>query len=77
MDKVEFKLEESGKHLIELVLKSCTEYPEGPSSDYIGNQPIKKKREIKNVARDMISALTICNNVTPVMQEPRVRESIS
>ena len=64
---------------MEEILKNCKMYPDGPAGDFdlkTGKSNLRK-REQHQTCRDIITALAICNNVTPVMQDvvPPIRLS--
>jgi len=64
----QFSVDENKKDLLNLLELSCNEHPDGPASDYIlvdGKYKVIR-REQSHLVRDMITALAVCNNVTPV-----------
>lgn len=65
----QFSADESSLELLDEILKNCKLHPNGPAGDFdvqTGKQSLKK-REQHQTCRDIITALAICNNVTPVM----------
>jgi len=53
---------------MEEILKNCKMYPDGPAGDYdlkTGKYNLRK-REQHQTCRDIVTALALCNNVTPV-----------
>lgn len=75
----QFSADESSLELMEEILKNCKMYPDGPACDFdIKTGKLKgKKREQHQTCRDIITALALCNNVTPVQSEfvPSIRLS--
>jgi len=54
---------------LNLLENSCQQHPDGPANDYkLGDDGHMrtKRREQSAVIRDMITAISLCNNVTPV-----------
>lgn len=66
----QFSADASADDLRELVLRNCRLHPEGPAGDLAAPQ---RRREQHQVCRDLLTALALCNNVTPVSQEPELR----
>lgn len=64
----QFSADETADDLRELILKNCRQMPLGPCGDYdaITGKCNARRREQHQTCRDIISALAICNNVTPV-----------
>ena len=56
--------------MLDLIQQSCTQYPEGCAPDYfeVDGKMKTKRREQSEILRDMITALAVCNNVTPVAE---------
>ena len=55
----------------ELILRNCRLFGEGPCGDYEQAKCKTKRREQSQICRDIFTALAVCNNVTPVFQEPQ------
>jgi len=64
--------EESEQDLYNLIRESCVKNPKGPAQDYklIDGKYKTKRRDMRDIVRDMMTTLAICNNVTPVQSEP-------
>jgi phospholipid-translocating ATPase len=68
----QFSADETAEDLKELIQKSCRVSPEGPCGDYdlLTAKCSVRRREQHHTCRDIITALAVCNNVTPVQQDP-------
>ena len=64
----QFSADETAEDLRELVYKSCRNFGSGPCGDYdIDTAKVNtRRRDQSQICRDMLTALTLCNNVTPV-----------
>ena len=64
----QFSAEETADNLRELIHKNCRIYEKGPCGDYdlVTGKCNVKRREQHQTCRDILTALAICNNVTPV-----------
>lgn len=64
----QFSAEETADDLRDLIAKNCRTYPEGPCGDYdIATAKCNvRRREQHQTCRDMMTALAVCNNVTPI-----------
>ncbi len=71
----QFSAEDSAEDLKELILKNCRIHPEGPAGDYDLEtaKPSHKRRDQHQICRDLLTALALCNNVTPVHQDPELK----
>ncbi|CDW80139.1 probable phospholipid-transporting atpase iib-like [Stylonychia lemnae] len=71
----QFSSDDTAEDLKELIFKNCRLFGEGPCGDYdiITAKVQTRRREQHQICRDMLTALTICNNVTPVHQDPAVQ----
>ena len=59
--------------MLDMIEKSCKQFPEGAAPGYNLTQDgvfRARRRDMQEVLRDMISALALCNNVTPVDAGP-------
>lgn len=67
----QFSADESSLELLDEILKNCKLHPNGPAGDFdvLTGKLNMKKRDQHQTCRDIITALAICNNVTPVMQD--------
>ena len=72
----QFSVESNFRDLMNLLELSCKEFPEGPAPDYqLTDGKFKAvRREQSHLIRDMMTALAICNNVTPVTQTQALPE---
>lgn len=65
--------------MLQMIEYSCQQSPKGPAQDYQidpkTNNYVAKRREQSVVIRDMLSALALCNNVTPVVEQDDKRHS--
>ena len=63
----QFSYKDNKHDLLEMLESSCKQN-EGVASDYIEKDSVmvSKRREQQEVLRDLLTALAICNNVTPV-----------
>jgi phospholipid-translocating ATPase len=76
----QFSYKDNKKEMFEMIGKSCYNYPKGVAADYYesGGEMKTKKREEEQVLRDMLAALALCNNVTPVVKaEPLPQEKLT
>lgn len=63
-----FSADETAEDLYELIMKNSKAFPEGPCGDFDLHTAkcTVRRREQHQTCRDLITALAICNNVTPV-----------
>ena len=63
--------------MLDLISQSCTQYPDGCAPDYfeVDGKMKTKRREQSDLLRDMITALAVCNNVTPVAEAEPVESA--
>ena len=59
--------------------KNCEQFPDGPCNDVRQNSAVsgaesrkRKRRDESNNLRDLMTAFAICNNVTPVVEDPDI-----
>ena len=73
----QFSYKDNKQEMLDLVTSSCIQYPDGIAPDYVqqADGTFKtKRRDQKESLRDMLAALALCNNVTPVAEEEKVEE---
>lgn len=70
----QFSVDENKKDLLNLLDLSCNEFPEGAAPDYqlVDGKYKAVRREQSHLVRDMMTALAVCNNVTPVPQQVNI-----
>ena len=64
-----YDVEEQISEVQSLLKQQCEQYPEGPAADAIqrrGSKNANRRRDPAQTMRDLITAITLCNNVTPV-----------
>jgi hypothetical protein len=63
-----FSADETAEDLKDLIMKNCKVFPDGPCGDFDleSGKTHSRRREQHQTCRDLITALAICNNVTPV-----------
>ena len=68
-EHAQFSYKDNKAEMIDLIASSCYNYPNGVSSDYQESAGVMKVKNRKGpeVLRDMMAALALCNNVTPVV----------
>eukprot|EP00347_Sterkiella_histriomuscorum_P020592 403337222 len=71
----QFSSEDTSEDLKELIHRNCRQYGEGPCADYnLDTAKVQvRRREQHQICRDLLTALTLCNNVTPVQQDTSVQ----
>lgn len=69
----QYSISEHKREMLQMVEYSCQQSPKGPAQDYVldnkTGQFVAKRREQSVVLRDMLTALALCNNVTPVIEQ--------
>lgn len=87
-----FEADDPNHDLEDLLIENCTSYPEGPANEVAeggqaeasavevdGGDPRprkRKKRDQGNNVRDLLTAFAICNNVTPVPDDPDLANAL-
>ena len=63
----------------EILAKNCEKHPDGPCNDSRmvsavsgADSKKRKRRDEANNLRDLLTAFAICNNVTPVVEDPDI-----
>lgn len=80
-----FESDDPNKDFENILLENTEQYPNGPCNDD-AEQPAEsainkigkksKKRNQGNNVRDLITAVAICNNVTPVLDDPDIEHAL-
>ena len=67
----QFTFKDNKQDMLDMLNSSCRQH-DGVASDYVEREGymVSKRREQQQVLRDMMTALAICNNVTPVDSGP-------
>jgi phospholipid-translocating ATPase len=75
----QYSIQENKREMLQMIEYSCQQSPKGPAQDYQIDPKtqnyVAKRREQSVVIRDMLSALALCNNVTPVVEQDDKRAS--
>lgn len=84
-----FEADDPNHDLENMLDENCSAFPEGPANDAPdgissvdvsgvegANRPKKKKRDQGNNLRDLITSFAICNNVTPVAEDPDLQKAL-
>jgi len=86
-----FETDDPNRELEKILTENCAQYPQGPCNDApAGGQSSmlasdaqaeqrpkkKKKRDHGNNVRDLITAFALCNNVTPVAEDPDIAQAL-
>jgi phospholipid-translocating ATPase len=69
----QYTITDNKREMLQMIEYSCQQSPHGPAQDYHldakTNQFVARRREQSVVIRDMLTALALCNNVTPVIEQ--------
>ena len=78
-----FEADDSENELEAMLKENCEKFPQGPINDIgavqIDNSQVnkkKKKRDQGSNLRDLVTAFAICNNVTPVADDPEISRAL-
>lgn len=58
--------------IVDCLKENVDKYPAGPCNDDLSDSRSRKKRDMSNNLRDLFTAFSVCNNVTPVIEDPDI-----
>ena len=69
----QYTITDNKREMLQMIEYSCQQSSKGPAQDYTLDQKsgqfVARRREQSVVLRDMLTALALCNNVTPVIEQ--------
>ena len=71
-----FNVDDRDTTMVDSLKENVEKYPSGPCNDDVSEARSKKKRDMSNNLRDLFTAFAVCNNVTPVLEDPDVDKQL-